>query len=378
MRRWRRSWLLALAAVLGGGGLLLWSQGVTAQVRASLLACLQGLVPSLFPFLVLASFLARSPAGDVLGRLLTPLLRWGFRLPACCGGTVLLGLLGGYPAGARGISLLLAQGRLTQSQAARALGFCVNPGAAFLVTYVGGGLLGDASLGWALFFSVTGSSLLLGVLSGLGQPLPPREAPPPPPAQGAAPLFQAVRDASAALVSLGGWVLLFGAASPLLQRAGLWDLAAGLLGAGGLLSPRDAQSVLGFLWEVTAGAGTAAQVGASGPVFAFGLAFGGLCVHLQILSLFSPFPGRLGRFFLFRLLHGLGAAGLFLLLRPLFWGEGATAVWASLGGGAPQAEAFSATWLGGLSLVLLCGAFLLLTGREREKEDCAAGGDVLQ
>ena len=378
MRRWRRSWLLALAAVLGGGGLLLWSQEVTAQVRASLLACLQGLVPSLFPFLVLASFLARSPAGDVLGRLLTPLLRWGFRLPACCGGTVLLGLLGGYPAGARGISLLLAQGRLTQSQAARALGFCVNPGAAFLVTYVGGGLLGDASLGWALFFSVTGSSLLLGVLSGLGQPLPPREAPPPPPAQGAAPLFQAVRDASAALVSLGGWVLLFGAASPLLQGAGLWDLAAGLLGAGGLLPPRDAQSVLGFLWEVTAGAGTAAQVGASGPVFAFGLAFGGLCVHLQILSLFSPFPGRLGRFFLFRLLHGLGAAGLFLLLRPLFWGEGATAVWASLGGGVPQAEAFSGTWLGGLSLVLLCGAFLLLTGREREKEDCAAGGDVLQ
>ena len=83
MRRWRRSWLLALAAVLGAGGLLLWSQGVTAQVRASLLACLQGLVPSLFPFLVLASFLARSPAGDALGRLLTPLLRWGFRLPAC-------------------------------------------------------------------------------------------------------------------------------------------------------------------------------------------------------------------------------------------------------------------------------------------------------
>ena len=225
---------------------------------------------------------------------------------------------------------------------------------------------------------MTGSSLLLGVLSGLGQPLPPREFPPPPPAQGAAPLFQAVRDASAALVSLGGWVLLFGAASPLLQGAGLWDLTAHLLGAGGLLSPRDAQSVLGFLWEVTAGAGAAAQIGASGPVFAFGLAFGGLCVHLQILSLFSPFPGRLGRFFLFRLLHGLGAAGLFLVLRPLFWGEGATAVWASLGGGAAQAAAFSATWLGGLSLVLLCGAFLLLTGREREKEDCAAGGDVLQ
>ena len=66
------------------------------------------------------------------------------------------------------------------------------------------------------------------------------------------------------------------------------------------------------------------------------------------------------------------------MLRPLFWGEGATAVWTSLGGGVPQAEAFSATWLGGLSLVLLCGAFLLLTGRERETEDCAAGGDVLQ
>ena len=48
------------------------------------------------------------------------------------------------------------------------------------------------------------------------------------------------------------------------------------------------------------------------------MSFGGLCVHLQLFSLFPEFPLSKGKFFLFRLLHGFLASGIFLLLARLF------------------------------------------------------------
>ena len=181
--RWMRGarGLGAALVFLGfGAALLAYPAQVQRGLAQSVLYCLASLVPSLFPFMVLASFGVRSGAGEVLGKLLGPVTRRLFRLPRACGATVLLSFLGGYPAGARGVSLLLEQGKITREQAGRMLCFCVAPGAAFVVTFVGWGLLGSLRLGWLLFGAVTLSGLLLGLLTGLGKPVP-QEPPPSPP-----------------------------------------------------------------------------------------------------------------------------------------------------------------------------------------------------
>ena len=195
--------------------------------------------------------------------------------------------------------------------------FCVNPGPAFVVTFLGCGLLGSPEQGWLLFGAVSLGGLLLGALTGLGKPLPPRERPPlPAPRPGA--LAAAVGDASSAVVKMCGCILLFSGFTALLRGSGLLAWAAEAVEASGLLPQEGAAVCLSFLLEVTGGAGDATQAGAGAPLYALGLGFGGLCVHLQVFAFFRKFPGSRGKFFLFRLLHGLGAFGLCLLGERFF------------------------------------------------------------
>ena len=233
--RWMRGarGLGAALVFLGfGAALLAYPAQVQRGLAQSVLYCLASLVPSLFPFMVLASFGVRSGAGEVLGKLLGPVTRHLFRLPRACGATVLLSFLGGYPAGARGVSLLLEQEKITREQAGRMLCFCVAPGAAFVVTFVGWGLLGSLRLGWLLFGAVTLSGLLLGLLTGLGKPVP-QEPPPSPPEERAGALIRSVGDASSATVKMCGCILLFAGILAVLQGSGLFQRMAHALAAGG-------------------------------------------------------------------------------------------------------------------------------------------------
>ena len=364
MRKHRdRLWetLGALGAVAFGAGLLLYPAHVQESVAASSLYCLTALVPSLFPFMVLSSFGVRSDAGEILAKLLGPVTRTLFRLPAICGATLVLSFFGGYPAGARGVSLLLEEGKISEKQAGQMMSFCVAPGAAFVVTFLGCGVLGSLRLGWLLFASVTLSGLILGVLAGLGKPLPEKQ-PSSPASQGSnSPLVQSVWDACSAVAKMCGCILLFAGFTAILRGSGIFQTAVQSLSATGLLGPRVTAACLSFLLEVTGGTGDAAALGVAPVFYAFGVAFGGLCVHLQVFSFFRKFPLSKKWFFLTRFLHGLGAAGIFLVLRRIFPGE-AQWVWAS--SNAPLEPGITAsTAAGGLSLLLMCLAFLVFVGR---------------
>lgn len=382
----------ALLALGAGAALLIWPAPVTESVRASILYCLTGLAPSLFPFLALTSFVVRSGAGAVFGRGLGFLARYVFRLPACCAAPILLSWVGGYPAGARAASLLLGQGEVTEGQAARMMLFCVNPGAAFVVTYLGGAVLHSVGAGWLLFAAVTLGSLFCGVLAAWGNPVPPKNGPVLPGKDPSSPgkdlkkprgspggaLVAAVSDASAAVLRMCACIVLFAGGSAVLRASGVTALLTGALAGTGLCSPGEAQALLAFLLEVTGGVGTATGYQAGAGLFAFGLAFGGLCVHLQVAALFARFPGPWGRFLLFRVIHGLTAAGLAALLGQVWpLPQGSQAVFAQARNTGLAFGGLSTTAAGGLSLVLLCAAFLLLAGKAGEKEDCAPGRDVV-
>lgn len=350
-------WLAAAGAVLAATALLCFPQEVKSSVRASIFYCAAVLAPSLFPSMALTGFVVQSGAGDAIGRLLGPLARWGLRLPPCCGAPVLMGFLGGYPAGARGAALLLEEGKITQEQAGRMLLFCVNPGPAFVVTYLGGAL-GNPRAGWVLFFSVTLPGLLLGILAGLGKPTPPQLGPGPTKKQAGGVLASSVTGAAQSVIAMCACIIGFAGASAVLQGTGVSPALAQLIAAATPLSLPEAATALSFLLEVTGGIGDAARFQAAPWLYAFGLGFGGLCVHFQVFAMFRGLPVKLWRFFLFRLLHGLLAAGcchlLCRLLPPPYTGAVPT--------GAPAVQAFSDTAAGGLSLLLLCGAFLLAAG----------------
>lgn len=361
-RKWI-PWLAAAGAVLTAAALLCFPNQVKDSIRASIAYCAAVLTPSLFPFMALTGFVVRSSAGDALGALLGPLARWGFRLPSCCAAPVLMGFCGGYPAGARSTALLLEDGKITREQAGRMMLFCVNPGPAFVVTYLGG-VLGDAQSGWLLLLSVTLPGLLLGALAGLGSKIPPKAGPQSTEKKAGGVLAESVTGAAQSILNMCACIVAFAGATAILHGTGAYQALVRVLASSGLFSTSEAAAALSFLLEVTGGVGDAMRFHASPAMYAFGLGFGGLCVHLQVFAMFREFPVKKWLFFLFRLLHGLLAAGCCHVLVRLLPPPAVEAVPTE----AQAVHALSGTMAGGLSLLLLCGAFLLAVGDARPPE----------
>lgn len=366
LRRKGAPLLCAASLLLLLCALISFPELVKDSVRNSLLYCITALVPSLFPFMVLSSFAVYSGAGDLFGRCFDFPARFLFRLPSVCVFPIIMSFIGGYPTGARCASLLLSEGKINEEQAGRMLLFCVNPGIAFVVTFLGGGILQSFSLGWLLFWAITLSGMILGILSGLRSPIPEKRVQNSQAAHKGA-LILSVSDASKSVCVMCACIMLFAGFTALLRGSGILRFLSGALRAVLPVTPMESAALLSFLLEVTGGTGAAAQFRVSPPFYSFGLAFGGLCVHLQVFSFFRALPVRKWKFFLFRVLHGLLAALLCFAFSALMPGTVVNA-WAAAGG-VKEISAFSGTAAGGLSLLFLCMAFLLITSQGRNGQE---------
>ena len=159
----RTFWVYALGMALAFGALILMPEFTSAAVTDGLRLCAGVIVPSLFPFFVCTNLMTRLGLTDRLTRLLRPLGRRLFGSAALTAPFV-LGLLGGYPAGAKVTANLYRDGRLTKEQAETALRFCNNSGPAFVFGVMGSRVFGSVRAGAALYLIHAASALLCGVL----------------------------------------------------------------------------------------------------------------------------------------------------------------------------------------------------------------------
>ena len=299
--------------------LVLYSPLALEGARNGLALCGQVIIPSMYPFLVLAGVFTQLHAGAK-------------RFPAWMG-AVLLGLLGGYPLGAKTAALLLEQGAITRVQARRLQLFCVNAGPAYLIGAVGAGMLGSRRAGVILFVSMLAAGLALGALTRF---LPEGEAGEDARTVGTPSLrdggrkafdhvlLNAVTQATGSILGVCAWIVLFSAFCSLLQLLphGLWP----------------AIPALNVALEVSSGAAAVVRAGMPLPVLCAALGWGGLAVHCQLLGDLRKTGLPLRLFWVSRLLHGALAAAVCAALARWFpvempaavlWGAGRTVrLWA--------------------------------------------------
>ncbi len=300
---WKKQTLAdgALLALLlcGGAGLLFFSRPVAAAMAGGVEVCLRVLLPALFPFFVLSDLLVTS---GVIQRIV------GAR--HSCAAAVVLGMVGGYPVGAKTAARLYRQGACTREEALHTLRFCNNCGPAFLISAVGGGLLENPSLGVLLYGIHIISALLLGLLfkdiigavkvSAITPVLEKR----PSLATG---FLQAVTDGFASFLNVCAFVLLFAVVLCLAEQLPL----LGQL-------PQALQGVLFGLLEFTAGTTRLAKAGLSFQVMMAALSFvcgwGGCSVQLQTVNILRQAGLPCRGYLQAKALHGLLAGGIALLL----------------------------------------------------------------
>lgn len=96
-----RDLLLGLGLLLAAGALVLWPNQAMEAARSGLALCGNVIIPSLFPFFVLSSLVVELGMSRYLGRLLQPVMAPLFRVNGACAAALALGIVGGYPVGAR-------------------------------------------------------------------------------------------------------------------------------------------------------------------------------------------------------------------------------------------------------------------------------------
>lgn len=141
-----------------------YSADCADAVRTAIELCLRSAVPSLFPFFAASSLAVSCGMAQSLGNILSPLMQRVFHLPGCGAAALVLGFLGGYPAGARMAAELWRSGICSKSEAEALLSVCNNTGPAFLIGMCGGGLFHSLRAGLFLYAVHICSALLAAVL----------------------------------------------------------------------------------------------------------------------------------------------------------------------------------------------------------------------
>ena len=121
-------------------------------------------VPSLFPFFVITNLLSHAKVVSVIGKLLDKFMRPLFNVPGIGGFAFVMGLISGYPVGAKIVADFREKGLVTQDEGERLLAFTNNSGPLFILSSVGIALFGDTKTGLLLLGTHILACITVGII----------------------------------------------------------------------------------------------------------------------------------------------------------------------------------------------------------------------
>lgn len=349
----------AVFVLIAATALLIWPMAAAEGAQQGIGYCANILIPSLFPFMVLSTYLVKSGMSHSIGKALGPVTRVLFHLPGCTGATIFMSMIGGFPVGARGIAALHEQGEISDSEAGRMLCFCVNAGPAFVISVVGAGLMRSITAGVILFAAQILASVILGFFLGVSAGNEKHNTSNKGPKACPSPFILSAADAARGMMSMCVFVVLFAVLAGLLRQSGAAQALCGALLRLNL-PPAFCGSLLSVLLEVTGGCYDVANLGAGYGMFAFALGWGGLCVQFQVLSCLTKISFSRPKFFFFQFLHGVLAAAITTTLFQIFPQAAETFSTVT----EPLTGSLSTTAPAAAALILLCAVLLCSIGRD--------------
>ncbi len=308
------------------------------------------LIPALFPFMVLSSYISQSNIAEFLCKLIEKPFKYLFRTSPYGFIPFVLGLLGGYPIGAKTVAEFYKDRKISENDAQRLLYWCINPSPAFAVTAVGTFMLNNTKTGFILYFACALASLSVGFLCrfiGNGEIHEIKRAQE---ALNKNIFVKSVSKGSEAMLSVCGWVLTFCVLSALCQSLKL---------------PHTLTLIIKSVGEVTTGCENAVLSGLSLPVIAGILGFGGFAVICQCATYSTVCKTELKNLLCSRLIYAsLSAIYSSLLLKIFPQCEKVSVVLGS------QNTSFTLYHSIGASIILLTMCILLILEVDNRKKVC--------
>ena len=281
--------------------------------------------PSLFPFMAACGILLHIGAAEQIGRLLQPFMKPLFGLNGIAAFPFFLGILSGYPMGAKITAQLYEKKLISPDEAQHILTFSNNPGPLFLIGTIGAGFFGMPFLGYALLLCTFLGSVTTGILWRFHRKKDTyiSHAYPRPASQISLTeiLAASVSDSLNTILLIGGYLILFGAFSEAMEQTGAFQFLSELL----FFLPFSSETLQGLLsgiLEMTNGAYSLSQSHAAlslrlTPV-SFLVSFGGLSILGQTFGVLSGVPISKKDYLKGKLLNALCSSLYFHFLYPFF------------------------------------------------------------
>lgn len=310
--------------------LLVFSNHNLPAIKNGLSLWATSVVPSLFPFFIATELLLHTSLVPYLGRLLNKFMRPLFHVSGSGAFCFLMGLISGYPVGAKIASQFRKQNICSKIECERLLSFTNNSGPLFIVGTVGISMFGNTSIGILLLLTHVLASLVVGFIfrfwkrkeeirdnsalylksyssnnneqvsiSNLGGML-----------------AESITSSTNTILMIGGFIILFSSIISILKTSGIFHLLSMFLNP--ILSFFHVDTsfsvpILTGILEITNGIKQIAGISIKAIsvniiLTAFLLGFGGISVFLQVFSITSKTDLSIKPYLYGKLLHGILAA----------------------------------------------------------------------
>lgn len=279
--------------------LILDTKTAVLGAKEGIIQCITAIIPSLFPFFIACGLFCQCMQQHNLA-FLTPLCRV-CKIPKGSEPFLLIGFLGGYPVGAREITVAYKDGKLNRFNAERMLPFCNNAGPSFIF-----GILAlqfsNKTVGIWLFIIQILSAILTAII------LPGKQAENVSIAPNKQDYISVFNGSLHAIISVCGWVVIFRIILSFLQRWILWAL------------PEYISVIISGILELATGCTQLNIIENDGLRMVLSsamLSLGGICVYLQTRSVTASlrlniyFPGKIIQCCIAIILSGLMQIFLF-------------------------------------------------------------------
>ena len=144
--------------------LVLFSSSNLASAKNGLYLWANNIIPALFPFFIATELLSHTNVIAILGKFFNKFMRPLFNVPGEGSYPLIMGIVSGYPVGAKIVCDLRNKNILTKPEAERLLAFTNNSGPLFILGTIGIGLFKDTTTGIILLVTHILASLTVGII----------------------------------------------------------------------------------------------------------------------------------------------------------------------------------------------------------------------
>ena len=156
--------LLPLAVAVLNLLIIFFPRESLAAARDGLYLWSYNVLPGVLPFVIGSNLLMSLGAVNFMGTIVSPVMKGLFRIPGAGGFALIIGLICGYPLGAKVVCELRLNKELTKTQAQRLIAFSNNCGPLFILGAVSAGMFSSQISGYFLLGTHYAGALVIGLL----------------------------------------------------------------------------------------------------------------------------------------------------------------------------------------------------------------------